>query len=87
MAEKTKSRQQVWQDKRFKAGECVTCGRARGKSRFKRHCTRCGTKASDRARKRAGCGKWVKGGPGRPPHRSAIAKDAAKTRAKNAAAG
>ncbi len=85
MVEKKISRQQAWQDKRFKEGKCVTCGQPRKRSRYKRHCTGCGEKASKRARKRAGCGKWRPGGPGRPPHRSAIAKDAAVTRAANAA--
>lgn len=83
--EKAKSRQQVWQEKMFEQGRCVTCGNPRKKSRFKRHCSGCGKKASDKVRERKGCKKWRPGGPGRPPHSSVIAREAAERRKKGAA--
>ena len=61
------SAQLLWQTKQFIAGNCVTCGKPRGDSPFKRKCIACGKKTTQRARKKLRGKYWVPGGPGRPP--------------------
>jgi hypothetical protein len=69
---RTFTRQRLYQLRRYSAGDCVNCGKKRGKSRFKRHCTLCGEKQVKRIRDRIGAKAWEKGKAGRPPKQEIV---------------
>ena len=63
----TESRQRKWQRKQIRLGNCVICGRPRGKTPSISRCRMCLDKTRKETRQRRKCKPWRPGGLGRPP--------------------
>ena len=61
------TRQMRYKVIRYRLGQCINCGEARGDSPYKRLCQPCGKNSRKARRQKAGSKAWKAGSPGRPP--------------------
>lgn len=61
------SRQKRWAVACYQRGGCINCGKPRGSSPYKRHCSKCAIKHRVRMERKKNMRPWRPGGRGRPP--------------------